>query len=80
MNIKARLCASYVQESGNPKSSEVVHLYAVYTSDPSSPNYSFSQATPGADMTMTISNPDAFGAFEQGKEYDLLFTPTAKEG
>jgi hypothetical protein len=76
MHIKARLVANYIHEYGTPKLTETVYFNAVYSSDPTHPNYSFSQATPGAHMTMTISNPAAFGAFEQGKEYDLLFTPT----
>lgn len=66
MYIKARFVANYIQENGSPKTSEIVHFNAVYSSDPSNPNYSYSKATPGAYMNMTVSNPDAFGIFKQG--------------
>lgn len=78
MNIKAKLRCSRV--TVNPateysSTSENVQLDAVYSEDPSSENYSFSTATPSAILTMHISNPDALGAFEEGKEYYLDFTP-----
>lgn len=52
-----------------------VQLSAVYSSDPSSPNYSYSQASPSASLTIYISNPDAYEQFEVNKQYDLTFTP-----
>ncbi|MDE1905009.1 MAG: hypothetical protein KGH75_00980 [Rhodospirillales bacterium] len=82
MTICARLaCWSVIEmpEGGERKSYELIGLRAVYSSDPSSPNYSFSQATPCADFSMTITNPAAFGAFLKGKEYDVLLSPVDRE-
>jgi hypothetical protein len=50
-----------------------VTLNAVYSSDKNDPNFSFSQATPAASLKMTITNPNAFNAFEIGATYDLTF-------
>jgi len=50
---------------------ENVELSAVYSDDPKDPNHSWSQATPSGTLTMFISNPEARGVFEQGKEYYL---------
>jgi hypothetical protein len=55
---------------------ENVMLHPVYSSDPNSPNYSFSQATPSGQVQMIISNPDAWGFFEMHKEYDITFKRT----
>lgn len=65
----------FYKQAGNSvqTSSKQVKLSAVYSNDPTSPNYSFSQATPTANVTMFISNPDAFAFFEGGGEYLLTF-------
>lgn len=55
------------------KASEQVTLSAVYSNEPGSENYSYSQATPNAQLSMYISNPQAFGFFEEGKQYILTF-------
>jgi hypothetical protein len=54
-------------------SGKQVKLKAVYSNNPDSPNYSFSKATPSADLSMFISNPEAFAYFEGGGEYLLTF-------
>lgn len=56
-----------------------VRLDAVYSDDKASENYSFSEATPSAQVVMTISNPDAFQAFELNKEYYVDFTEAPAE-
>lgn len=76
MNITARMTAQTVTSQGEPKQYEQILLVAVYSDDPTSPNYAYSQATPCARMDMTITNPGAWGAFVEGQSYDLLFTPT----
>ena len=53
--------------------SEIVTLSAVYSSDPESENWSYSQATPSANLTMFINNHAAFGFFKEGKQYKLTF-------
>lgn len=52
-----------------------VKLSAVYSSDPNSPNYSYSQATPSADLRLFVTNPAAYEQFKVGQHYDLIFTP-----
>lgn len=77
--IVMRLKANPIRETSNNdgKVGEDVELWAVYSSDPSSPNYSFSKATPSARLTAHVSNPGAFGFFEPGAEYDVTFTRVA---
>ena len=84
MNIKAKMKCDDVQQlhtGGSVETDKVfterVKLSAVYSEDKASENYSFSNATPSASVEMTISNPDAIGAFEQGKEYYVEFSPAA---
>jgi hypothetical protein len=88
MNITARLYVHNVTQTGHPATimqpgrtfSERVVLKAVHSSDPKSPNYSYSHATPDASVELTISNPAAFGAFKPGHEYDVVFSHHEKTG
>lgn len=57
------------------KSGERVQMSPVYSSDPQSENYSFSQFTPSGSVEMNITNPMAFGFFQEGQEFYLDFTP-----
>lgn len=50
-----------------------VHLSPVYSSDKSSPNYSWSMATPSGKLEMTISNPGAYEQFRVGKTFLMTF-------
>lgn len=59
----------------NTKSGEKVDMHPVCSSDPADPNYSFSKATPSGDISLTITNPTAFGFFQEGQEYLIEFTP-----
>jgi hypothetical protein len=59
--------------------SENVTLSPVYSPDPNTENAAFWKATPSGRIDLYISNPDAFGRFEQGAEYYVDFTP-AKAG
>lgn len=38
-------------------------------------NKSWAKYTPSGQLTMSIDNPEAYDAFELGKEYFLDFTP-----
>lgn len=62
-------CVGIADSYGN----ESVSFNAVI--DGSEENKSFSAATPSLNLNMVISNPDAKGAFEAGKEYLLTFEP-----
>ena len=63
------------QQGEQKKSAETVHLSPVYSSDPATENYDYSQATPAGKVELHITNPAAFGFFEEGKEYRLAFEP-----
>lgn len=75
--VLAKLKVNRLQEifsgPGQASQREVV-LNAVYSSDPTSPNYSFSKYTPSAELKMVITNPDAFQFFEGGTDYLVTFT------
>lgn len=72
--IRAKMQCTGV--TGGPTTGfENVTLSAVYSPDRSDPNYEWSQATPSANLTMSISNPSAFGKFVQGQTYHVDFTP-----
>jgi hypothetical protein len=77
--IKAKVRVHNVSENHfgpeNSKSGERVQMSPVYSDDPQSENYSFSQATPSGAIELNITNPDAFGFFEVNKEYVVDFTP-----
>lgn len=70
MAVKARMKVQSITAQPTYVS---VGLAAVYSSDPDDPNYSFSQATPAASLSMTITNPDAFAEFNEGDTFDLTF-------
>lgn len=65
MKCTKKICYEGLQE---------ITLGAVYSEDKTSPNYSFSQATPSANMTMSVTNPSAYNQFEAGKIYDIVFS------
>jgi hypothetical protein len=67
-------------EDGKPtKSAEYVRLNAVYGKDGSA-NASWSKATPSGQVTITISNPDAWGHFKTGGFYFVDFSEATEEG
>lgn len=72
MNIRAKLRCTAVQAPYANSPDQQVTLEAVTDSSPE--NKTFSKWTPAASVSMLISNPDAHGAFEPGKEYYLDFT------
>ena len=62
-------------DGGKTKYAERVQMSPVYSDDKTSENYSFSQYTPSGHIEMTITNPAAFGAFVEGQEVYIDFTP-----
>jgi hypothetical protein len=54
--------------------SENIRLTPVYSDDPTSENKKYWDATPSGELTMCITNPGAFGQFEEGNEYYLDIT------
>jgi len=51
------------------KVGESVSFYAVYDSNPESPNYKWSKSSPSGNFSIYISNPGAWGNFVAGKYY-----------
>lgn len=58
------------------KHAEVVKLAPVFAVD--GPNKAWSEATPSGVVEMTITNFEAMGKFEVGKDYFIDFTPAAE--
>lgn len=73
--VEGRYNAPTDLEHHEQKYNEQISFMAVYSSDPTSENYSWSKATPCASLSMTIDNPGAWGRFKEGQEYFLDFTP-----
>ena len=72
MSVRAKMVCESVEQKGDGGPKEV-RLHALYSSDPSDPNYSYSQATPSAELRRWISNPAAYDYFVPGKSYVLTF-------
>lgn len=79
-NVTARfVCQSVTEHYNNYR---IVTLTPVYSSDPQSPNYTWSKATPNGKIELTITNPNA--EFVVGNLYHITFDdlgkydPTAK--
>jgi hypothetical protein len=56
-----------------------ITLYPVYSPDPADPNYSYSQATPSGQLSLTISNPNLLGKIKENQVYLLDFTEVTDE-
>lgn len=61
------------------QSGEYVRLNAVYGKDGSA-NAQWSKATPSGQVTLSISNPGAWGHFKQGGFYFVDFFDAPEEG
>ena len=72
MTVTAKFVCNSVTDYGNYRR---IELSPVFSSDKSSPNYSWSQATPSGKLEMTITNPGAFEQFAVGKSFLLTFEP-----
>lgn len=74
MNIRAKMsCKKAASDSSDTQDS--IRLEAVI--DGSEENKQFSKWTPSASLDIVISNPDARGKFEVGKEYYVNITPVS---
>lgn len=54
-------------------------LRAIYSDDPNDENRKFWEATPSGQIELQVINPEAWQAFELGKEYYVDFTLVTKE-
>ena len=75
-DVRFRLHVSEVRDCDTY---QFVRAHAVYSADPNDPNYSFSNATPQAELRFTITNPAAFGVFQARKFYDFTATEAVIE-
>ena len=82
MNVRAKVAVTGMQDYFHPTTGEIqsrqVTLSAVYSNDPNSANYSWSKWTPSGQVTLQITNPDAYSQFQPGKEYFVDFTEAPK--
>lgn len=76
MTVRAKFRCHFIQESSDG-ASRTVNLSAVTSG--STENESWSKCTPGGQLSMHISNPDAFSQFEQGNEYFIEVNPAVSE-
>ena len=68
--VTAKFKVNQVNDYGSYRQ---IHLSPVYCPDKSSPNYSWSQATPSGKMEMTITNPGAYEQLGIGKTFLMTF-------
>lgn len=80
MNVRAKFRCMSIQHihTGNPDASVAnIALAPVWEQD--GVNRKWSQATPQGKLEMTITNAEAIGAFELGREYFLDISPASAE-
>jgi hypothetical protein len=68
-----------VADNNGDKVQEEIGLNAVYSSDANSANAQWSKWTPSASLTMSISNPLAFGKILPGQFVFVDITPCEKD-
>ena len=73
--VTAKFKVQNVNDFGNYRQ---VSLAPVYSSDKSSPNYTWSQYTPSGKLEMTITNPSAYEKFSVGKTFLMTFEEVAE--
>lgn len=86
MPVRAKFFVADVQPASvDGQDARCVFLYGVFTSqdgregNATEENRIFGKWTPGAEIRMTIVNPDAFEQFELHKEFYVDFTPAQKD-
>ena len=70
MKVTAKFRAHYIDKQ---PWGTIVKMSPVYSPDPASENYSWSQATPSGEIALTITNPAAAEQFEANQEYLISF-------
>jgi hypothetical protein len=70
--VSARMKVTSSEDFPNVQGKRV-QFEAVYSSDPTSPNYSWSKWTPSGQLSLNITNPDAYDQFAVGKTFELTF-------
>ena len=70
MTVTARMKVLAVNAASDDSYVDVT-FGAVFSSDPSDPNSSYSHGSPSATLTLHITNPDAFTQYVEGETYDI---------
>lgn len=72
--LRAKFTVNSITRNANYEG-ETVTLNPVYSADPTSENYAFWKASPSGELKLHITNPEAVGKLELGKDYLIDFTP-----
>lgn len=74
MQAKFR-CASVkdLKHEDGTKYAEEVTFYAVYSDDPSNPNYTWAKSTPNGNCYLKIEQEGAWGHYKVDEEYVATF-------
>jgi len=72
MSVRAKMQCITVKDDENNPGQKLVSLYAVY--EDGEANKEWSKFTPWGEVTLAITNPEAFNQFVQGKVYYVDFT------
>lgn len=76
MSVRAKFkCQSKIIHGEGESQFAALNFQAVYGDGKE--NKEWSKYTPSGNLTMSVTNPAAFGWFEEGKEYYLDFTEAA---
>ena len=78
MAVRAKFYVTSIELFSEPRDTGKVSLSAVIT-DRSETNKSWSKWTPSGNLTMHITNPDAFKEFQLGKTYYIDFSEAESE-
>lgn len=71
MAVTAKMQVGHIEELH--ASARRVKLFCVWDSNPESPNFEWSMATPAGSVELVITNPAAFEQFETGKQFMVTF-------
>lgn len=72
--MRAKLTIESITQTGW---SEELKFHAVYGGDKNREDNTFSEATPSATLTMTVTNKALHGTFRAGQTFYVDFTPVA---
>lgn len=78
MQVRAKFRVHNIKDQD--ASGAVIELHPVYSSDPSSENAKFFNATPWGSIQLGTVNPAAAAQFNPGQEFYVDFTPVNSEG
>lgn len=75
--IRAKVSVASFSESKpttTPGGYESISMYAVKSGGDNPEDNAYAEATPSCSISMSVTNPECFGFFKQGKKYYVDFT------